>query len=107
MVNWKHKLNALDKKAFLETSIIRLEQLTKQQKETAKEIASIKKDILAILDKKLSYSFANEVNKYDLVIVQDTSTIIDNDRLKEDDLYDFYKTKERKSTKYHITKGDV
>jgi ATP:corrinoid adenosyltransferase len=103
----KYNLNVLDKKAFLETSIIRLEQLSKQQKETAKEISSVKKDILEILDKKLSYSFANEVNRYDLVIVKETSTIIDNDRLKKDKLYDFYKTKPRKQTKYHITKGDV
>jgi len=100
----------VDKKSFLETSIIRLDQLQDKQKNIAKDIKETKEDIFSLLSEiynDVSYSFENEKWAVSLQIVEKTSTKIDNDRLKEDNLYDQYKTKETSSRTFHITKKDI
>ena len=55
---------------------------------------------------KNSYTFANELHTYSLQIIEKFSTIIDTDKMKEDEIYEKYKTKEVTSTTFHILKLD-
>jgi hypothetical protein len=55
---------------------------------------------------KNNYDFSNELHTYALQIIEKFSTIIDTELMKEDKVYDKYKTKERKSVTFHILKID-
>ena len=91
-------------KAFLQSSIIRRFQLDAQIKELSKAKREVDKEIKEIMKSKNSYTFANELHTYSLQIIEKFSTIIDTDKMKEDDIYEKYKTKERKSITFHINK---
>ena len=93
-------------KAYLQSSIVRLYQLDTQVKQLSKARSEVKKDITKLLDKEMNYQFSNELNTYALQIIKKVSTIIDTDKMKEDEVYDKYKTKERESTTFHILKLD-
>ena len=54
----------------------------------------------------MNYQFSNELHTYALQIIKKVSTIIDTDKMKEDEVYEKYKTKERESTTFHILKLD-
>ena len=94
----------LNKKQYLNSLIIRIEQLDKQKKDILKSIASCKKDVLKLLGKKVSHTFDNQLEKIVLQIVKTTDYVLDIQKLKDDNLYEKYKTKERNSTKFHITR---
>ena len=79
----------LNKKQYLNSLIIRIEQLDKQKKDILKSIASCKKDVLKLLGKKVSHTFDNQLEK---IVLQDAN------------LYEKYKTKPRNQTKFHITR---
>ena len=91
-------------KAYLESSIARLYQLDTQVKKLSKARSEVKKDITKILDKKMNYEFSNELHTYALQIIKKVSTKIDTDKMREDEIYEKYKTKERKSITFHINK---
>ena len=93
-------------KAYLQSSIARLYQLDTQVKQLSKARNEVKKDITKLLDKEMNYQFSNELHTYSLQIIEKFSTIIDTDKMKEDDIYEKYKTKERESTTFHILKLD-
>ena len=93
-------------KAYLESSIARLYQLDTQVKQLSKARSEVKKDITKLLKKEMNYQFSNELHTYALQIIKKVSTIIDTDKMKEDEVYDKYKTKERESTTFHILKLD-
>ena len=93
-------------KAFLQSSIIRRFQLDAQIKELSKAKREVDKEIKEIMKSKNSYTFANELHTYALQIIKKVSTIIDTDKMKEDEVYEKYKTKERESTTFHILKLD-
>jgi len=93
-------------KAYLQTSIIRCFQLDTQIKQLSKARAEVKKDITELMKNKNNYDFSNELHTYALQIIEKFSTIIDTEQMKEDKVYDKYKTKERKSVTFHILKID-
>ena len=94
-------------KTYLQTSIIRLEQLSIQRKVITKAIADIKKDIAKNKHmKKDNYDFTNELYTYALQVIKKMSKVIDIEKMKEDGIYDKYKTKDKESVTYHILKID-
>ena len=93
-------------KAYLESSIARLYQLDTQVKQLSKARSEVKKDITKLLKKEMNYQFSNELHTYALQIIKKVSPIIDTGTMKEDEVYDKYKTKERESTTFHILKLD-
>ena len=94
-------------KTYLQTSIIRLEQLSMQRKVITKAIADIKKDIAKNKHmKKDNYDFTNELYTYALQVIKKMSKVIDIEKMKEDGIYDKYKTKDKESVTYHILKID-
>ena len=93
-------------KAYLQSSIARLYQLDTQVKKLSKARSEVKKDITKILDKKMNYEFSNELHTYALQIIKKVSTKIDTDKMREDEIYEKYKTKEVNSTTFHILKLD-
>ena len=93
-----------NKKAYLQSSIIRRFQLKEQIKELSKACRNVDKEIIDFMKSKNSYTFANELHTYSLQIIEKFSTFIDTDKMKEDDIYEKYKTKERKSITFHINK---
>jgi|TARA_Y100000114_G_scaffold74467_1_gene68293 uncharacterized protein (UPF0335 family) len=94
----------LNKKQYLNSLIIRIEQLDKQKKDILKSIASCKKDVLKLLGKKVSHTFDNQLEKIVLQIVKTTDYVLDTQKLKDANLYEKYKTKPRNQTKFHITR---
>jgi len=92
-------------KTFLETSIIRLQQLDKQKKDISKQIIQIKKDILANKYlKNSSHYFSDELHTYSLQIIYKTSKTLDIEEMKKAEIYEKYKTKDKNSTTFHINK---
>ena len=92
-------------KTFLETSIIRLQQLDKQKKDISKQIIEIKKDILANKYlKNSSHYFSNELHTYSLQVIYKTSKTLDIEKMKKAEIYEKYKTKEKNSITFHINK---
>ena len=81
-------------------------QLDTQVKKLSKARSEVKKDITKILDKKMNYEFSNELHTYALQIIKKVSTKIDTDKMREDEIYEKYKTKEVNSTTFHILKLD-
>tara|TARA_Y100001938_G_C8072988_1_gene424280 strand:- start:1506 stop:1841 length:336 start_codon:yes stop_codon:yes gene_type:complete len=94
----------LNKKQYLNSLIIRIEQLDKQRKDISKAIANSKKDAIKLLGKKVSHTFDNQLEKIVLQIVKTTDYVLDIQKLKDANIYEKYKTKERNTTKFHITR---
>jgi len=94
----------VNKKQYLNSLIIRIEQLEKQRKEISKSIANSKKDAIKLLGKKVSHTFDNQLEKIVLQIIKSTDYILDTQKLKDDNLYEKYKTKPRNTVKFHITR---